>query len=253
MTSLWGIYDGEPFMENPSLAIIGNPRLQTKGKKRKMARRRKSSSSLKARMAHVRSFRKTARRKTTKRRAKRNPYPIGGVALNPKRRRRSTYVAKRRSMRRRRGKRNPSIAGFALPPFQSVLYTGVGFLGVPLVEGFLNRFVPVSITGNQFGKYAVRIASVVGLSFLAKQVVGAEEAKKVAIGGGAYVLTTAAAEFLPESIKQSIGLSAYVQPGLSAYVDGGRSTGLGLPSAGGSTFGQGNTSIGGTAERFKKF
>jgi hypothetical protein len=109
--------------------------------------------------------------------------------------------------RRRRYARNPRrILGFSLPPLQSVLYAGVGFVAVPVTEGFLNQFLPVSITSTTLGKYAVRIGSVIGLTWLGKAVLGKSAAQMIGIGGGAYVLVSAVREFAPGMIP---GLSAY--------------------------------------------
>lgn len=211
---LWKRFNGEPFMINPQIGILGlglNPKRKKRGSK-KMARR-----SSRAHMAYVRSFRRKGRKHSPKRhrRARRNPYPVAGIALNPRRRRRA-----RRSMRsnprRRHYRRNPSLMGFGLPPLQSVLYAGVGFVGVPMLEGTLSSFLPLSITANTIGKYAVRIASVLGLTWLGKMVVGRSAATMIGIGGGAYVLVTAVKEFAPGVIP---GLSAYAQPTmLGAYV-----------------------------------
>lgn len=177
-----------------------------------MARR-----SAKARMAYARSFQKNRRR----RRYRRNPYPVAGLALNPRRhRRRYRRNPALQNRRRRHYQRNPKMLGFNLPPLQSVLYAGVGFVAVPVTEGFLNQFLPVSITSSTLGKYAVRIASVIGLTWLGKAVLGKNAATMIGIGGGSYVLVSAVKEFAPGMIP---GLSAYVVPGggspsLRAYV-----------------------------------
>lgn len=186
------------------------------------------------------------RRKVTRvrrvRRARRNPYPVAGLAINPRRRRRTTRtrtraVARRnprvRAVKRRRTsyRRNPAILGISLPPLQSVLFAGVGFIAPPIVEGFLSGFIPASLQSSTIGKYALRIGSVLALSFAAKQFVGAEQAKMVAIGGGAYVLTTAISEFAPGMIP---GLSGYVPSnGMGAYITASGPTmqSLGMPQA----------------------
>ena len=119
--------------------------------------------------------------------------------------------------RRRHYRRNPAVLGIGgLPPLQSVIYAGVGFAGVPLVEGFLSPMLPVSITTSTIGKYAVKIGSVIGLSALARMIVGREAARMVGIGGGAYVLVSAVREFAPGMIP---GMGAYTQinRGMGAY------------------------------------
>lgn len=252
---LWE-YDefGEPWLENgkqgnPPLLIVGN-RPHKKGKKR-MARskyaRRKSRTNRRGRKA-------TSRR----RRSKRNAWPMAGTvaAVNrPHRRGRKRSNRKRRS--RKGFRRNPALLGISLPPLQSVLYVGVGFVGVPMVEGFLSRFLPINLTGSTIGKYATRVASVLGLSFLTKMVLGAGEAKMVAIGGGAYVLTTAVTEFAPGLIPAT-SLNAYVrrtQTGnLGAYKQATQ-RGLNAPAWGAQNTarfaGGGGANI--VAQRFRRF
>lgn len=193
-------------MINPQIGVLGlglNPGRKKRGSKT-MARR-----SSRAHMAYVRSFRKNRKHR---RRYRRNPYPVAGVALNPRRRRRRNPVMNRRRYRRNPGSRK--VFGLSLPPLQSVLYAGVGFVAVPVTEGFLNQFLPLSITSTTLGKYAIRIGSVIGLTWLGKMVLGKQAALMIGIGGGAYVLVTAVKEFAPGMIP---GLSAYAQPALGAY------------------------------------
>ena len=143
------------------------------------------------------------------------------MARNPRRRRSVARV------RRRAYRRNPSMFGGGLfgnlPALQTVLFTGVGFVGTPIVEGFATRIIPATITGNTFGKYAVRIASVIGVTFLVKTLIGSAEAKPVAVGGGLYVATTAIAEFAPGIVPGLSGFAPGLTPGLGAYA---RPTGL---------------------------
>lgn len=237
-------------MVNPRLGILSvlNPHNKRK-KGAKMARRRSRSY-----MAWVRSHKRKGRKHSPRRR-RRNPYPIAGVALNPRRRRSSP----RRHARRRR---NPAmfggsrVMGFQLPNLGNVVYAGVGFLAPPMAESFLGQYLPSSLTSNTLGKYVVRIGSVLGLTWLAKSFIGREKARMVGIGGGAWVLITAVREFAPGLIP---GMSAYALPasGLRAYVPshGRNVTGLGAPA-----FGATNTiasAAGGgrniVASRFRRF
>jgi hypothetical protein len=250
---LWGIVDGEPFMLNPRLGIL-NSRRQRKGKKA-MARRK----SGRAHMAWVRSFKKNKGRKHSPKRRRRsyrrNPYAVAGpVVANPRRRRRGRRHVMRRNPRRRHARRNPSVMGFSLPPLQSVAYVGVGIVGTPLVEGFAGQFLPLSITTSTIGKYAVKIASVIGLTWLAKMVLGGEKAKMVGIGGGAYVLISAVREFAPGVIP---GMSAYALPTMGAYAlptTRVQNT-LGAPAWGArntvSSAGRGGANV--VAQRFRRF
>lgn len=216
MKRLWNYFNGEPFLVNPHLAVLSpNPK---KGKSKMAARKR-------------RVVRRT--RRSTRRRARRNPYPVAGIALNPRRRRRtkrSTAGRRRRAYarnprrivrrRRRSGfRRNPAFLGISLPPLQSVIFAGVGFIAPPVVEGFLSQWLPAEIQTSTIGKYAIKIGSVLGLSFLVKQVMGAEQAKMVAIGGGAYVIHSAINDFAPGILPA--GMGAYVPSnGMGAYVNG---------------------------------
>lgn len=179
----------------------------------------KSKSSARH-MAWVRSFKRKKRRG--------NP-----VALTNRRRRRHHYRRHRRSnpswglltnRRHRRRRRHNPVGGrsrgfFGLPPLQTIVYVGVGAVGTPVAEGFINQFLPLSITSSVLGKYAVRIGTLLGLTMLSKSLLGKERAKLIAIGGGVYVLTSAIKEFAPGIIP---GLSAYVpMRGMGAYTGGG--------------------------------
>ena len=181
-----------------------------------MARRRGGKKWGRSHMSWVRSFKKRGNR----RRYRRNSYPLAGVVAN---------------RRRRRYRRNPgggagtSIMGFRLPPLQSVLYTGGGLIGAPIVEGFLTRYMPVELSSNVVGKYAVRIASVLGLSWIAKAVLGREAARMVGIGGGAYVVIQAVREFAPGVIP---GMAAYATMGSYAPMGRLMASGMGAPAWG---------------------
>jgi hypothetical protein len=136
-----------------------------------------------------------------------------------------------------------SIMGISIPPMNQVIFAGVGFIAPPLVEGFLSSFLPASLTTSTIGKYATRIASVIGLSYLVKQIAGPAEARMVAIGGSVFVLSTVIAEFAPGMIP---GLSAYVPAhslGMGSYVRATGRTLNALPANGmGAAFTQGGIS-----------
>lgn len=203
--SLWNFYDGEPFMENPHLAIVGaNPR--KKGKK--MAARRK---------AHRRG-RKNAPRRRTRRTAKRNPFPTAGLAFNPRRKahRRGRKNAPRRHHRRMR--RNPALLGVTLPPITMLAWGAGGFLATPMLEGFVSRFLPSSITANTLGRYATKVASVLGLTWITKMLMGNKEAFPVAMGGSMYVIVSAVNEFAPQLTQ--IPSASALPPTMGAYRTG---------------------------------
>jgi hypothetical protein len=192
---------------------------------------------------------------TNRRRRRRHGRAHMAWVRSHRRRRRNPVMnrRRRRSYRRRRNwvpltnrrRRNPRRSGgrgfFGLPPLQSVLYVGVGAVGTPVAETFINGFLPLSITSSVLGKYAVRIGTLLGLTLLAKSLLGKDRAKLVAIGGGVYVLTSAIKEFAPGIIP---GLSAYVPPpGLRAYVGAGpmvtgrQMRGMGFAPSRGAAFG----------------
>lgn len=222
--------------------------------------RRKRSSSAKSRMAYVRSFRKGAKkaapkRKRARRRTQSNPYPMAGLVVNPRRRRRKASPARR--ARRRSFQRNPKLLGISLPPLNKVLFAGVGFVAPPMLEGLLSQFIPAELQSSVVGKYAIRIASVLGLTYLVRRFVGKSEGDMALIGGGVYVASTAAMEFAPSifgahppvlpTVNPS-GVSGYISGGaLAGYVPGtGRvNTGLGLPPV--------RSGIQGQAARFNRF
>lgn len=169
-----------------------------------MARHKSKSRSQTVKMEYVRSFRKNRRRH--RRNPAENPFPVAGMVAN------------------RRHRRNPAqgtkILGFRLPPLKQVMYAGVGFVGVPVTESFINGFLPLSITSSVLGKYAVRIGSVIGLTWLSKNFLGSQAATLIGIGGGAYVLVSAVREFAPGVI-----------PGLNAYTPAGRLAAYTLPAS----------------------
>lgn len=230
---LWKRFGGEPFMVNPRLGILGafiNPR--KKGKK--MAKR-----SSKAHMAYVRSFRKGGS-KRRKRSARRNPFPVAGLVVNPRRHRRARRNLPMIVNRRRRYRRNPQIGGFNIPSITPILYAAAGYAGAVALEHFLTAtkvnadgtttapLIPVSVTGSTVGKYAVRVGCVIATAYLAKMSVGADKAKMIGLGGGVYVLTSAVKEFAPSMVP---GMAAYrptlngmsiYRPTLNGMAGGGR-------------------------------
>lgn len=219
--SLWGFYDGEPFMENPHIAIVGNPR--KKGKK--MAAKRRNP-------------RRRGRKANPRRKARRN-FPTAGLAFNPRKRRNPRRKARRNPVhhmrsRRRSGRRNPALLGVALPPVQMIAFGAGGFIGTPMVEGFINKFLPASITTSTLGRYAVKIGTVLGLTWLVKTFLSNKEAFPVAMGGSMYIVVSAVNEFAPQLTQTgppvaavTTGASAYRGGMINAYRGGMIATGVG--------------------------
>jgi hypothetical protein len=209
-------------------------------------------------MAWVRSF-KTNRRH--KRRYRRNPYAVAGpaaAALNPRRRHHGRY------------RRNPpSRTLFSLPPLTGMLYGGVGFAGTAAADGFISSFVPVEWTSSMIGRYAVKIGSLIGVTWLSRAILGRSASYMVGIGGGVYVISSAVRDFMPGVIPGMSGparlagplnLSAYRQmrggnyqaPGIAAYRES-RAGGMGSPMIGqpNTTATSGATNV--VAARFRRF
>lgn len=225
---LWNYFDGEPFLDNPHLAVLTpNPRKRTKGK---------------IRMARTKARRRNAPRRRTRvvsrsrRRARRNPWPVGGLVINPRRRRR--HAARRNPVAHRRhrriGRRNPALLGLQLPAVQSIIFAGVGFAGIPALQSLVNPMLPTSmVPTTPAGRYVSYAAYGLGLTYAVKAFVGHESARMTAIGAGTFIMLQAIKDFMPNMIP---GLSGYVAPNMGAYVQGNQPnfrqlSGLGMPQA----------------------
>jgi hypothetical protein len=114
-------------------------------------------------------------------------------------------------------RRNPGMSGImSMPKMNHILYTAGGFVAPPFVEGLLARVVPLDLQTSVIGKYAIRIASVLGLTWAVKNFVGRAEGFYVSLGGWSYIGVTAVREFMPTLIPGA-GMAAYTRPALSAY------------------------------------
>jgi hypothetical protein len=223
--TLWDFYDGEPFMENPQLGILGviNPR---KGRKKMAVRRRKN---VRRRRTHHRKAAPARRRRTNvaprrRRRARRNWLTSGMVVpANPRRRRRSRRMSNPHRKHHRRHQRNPAFLGMSVPPIKTIAFGAVGFVGPSFVSGMLNSFAPsVMQTVTSFGiagKYIVKAGSVGLLAWLTKRFVGAGEAMSVAIGGGINIAVSLVNDFAP-GVLPANPLAMYMptRTGMRAYV-----------------------------------
>lgn len=231
--SLWDFYGGEPFMENPHIAMIGNPfKVGSIIERKKSGFRKISQKKGKSTVAY-----KKGRKAAPRRKARRNPFPLGGIAINRPRRRkkaRTYHMTKTRkgsyaynprkrhsSHRRKSARRNPAILGVTLPPITMIAWGAGGFIAPPMVEGFVNKFLPAEVTTSVLGRYAVKIASVLGLTYLVKTVLSAKEAFPVALGGSLYVVVSAVNEFAPQ-----LTMAPAPAPAVSAYRKGMIATGI---------------------------
>ena len=240
MARLWDFYDGEPFMENPHLAVIGNPfKVGSIIERKKQGFRKISERKGTKVMTYKRRGKKNSPKR--RRRARKNPFPGGGLMINPRRRRRKNprvyHMRKNRrgvyahNPRKRRGaRRNPVFMGVALPPITMIAWGAGGFVGTPMVENYLVRFMPAEIMSNPLGRYAVKIATVLGLTYLVKHVLSAKEAFPVALGGSLYVVTSAINEFVPQLTAPPApvpAVNAYRSGMIKAYRSGMIATGIG--------------------------
>lgn len=240
--SLWDFYNGEPFMENPHLAIIGNPYKIGSIVERKRSGFRKVSQKKGKNTVAYKKGRKSAPKK---RRARRNPFPLGGLAVNPRKRRKArtyrmtrnrkgvyAYNPKKHKSHRRKARRNPAILGVTLPPITMIAWGAGGFIAPPMVEGFVNKFLPAEVTASVLGRYAVKIGAVLGLTFLVKNVISSKEAFPVALGGAMYVVVSAINEFapqltmLPGANAPTAPVKAYRSGMIKAYRQGMIQTGI---------------------------
>src|SRR5579863_5367306 len=119
MRTLWGMYDGEPFMENPHLGLLLNAR--RKGKKGMAKRKRAMPAGLRRYWAKHRRKNVGRKRSPARRRRTRRNFPVAGLvtATNPRRRHRRLMRNPRRHLRRRR---NPVLMGINFPPIKEVAF-----------------------------------------------------------------------------------------------------------------------------------
>jgi hypothetical protein len=138
---------------------------------------------------------------------------------NPRRRR----AVSRGRIYKRHYRHNPILGGLGMDThtLKSTAYVVGGVVGTPFLEGFVNQFVPASITSNAIGKYAIKIASALGLSFIAGKLLGKETGKLVAIGGFAYVGVSALKDFMPSMFGATTLSGVGYQPQLGLYPGGG--------------------------------
>lgn len=216
---LWDTFDGEPFLDNPSLLLIN----RKKGKKT-MAKRKRRTPPRNAKGRFV----KTSRAKTTRRRRGMSRRTAAAVTRHIRRHGRRSG---RRVVRLHRGqvalvnrhrrhyRRNPGMfsgIGLNTETLKTVGLTAGGFLGTPFVEGFVVNYLPTSLTSNRFARYAIRIAAAVGLGFLVGKAIGKEAGKKVAIGGLAYFGVGLIKDFMP-TLGTGTGSYLRSQPLLGTY------------------------------------
>lgn len=202
-------------------------------------------------MAWVRSHKKRNPRR------RRNPWPMAGVLANPRKRQ-----GRKRSYRRnpaRRYRRNPSmgsvlrIGGVGLPSMETMAFAGVGFLAPPFIENFVAPYLPSAVMSSTAGRYAFKVASVLGTSFLAKKVLGNNAARAVALGGSLYVIASAVMEFAPQLIAGQLSRPAAPQAPaqVAGYIRPAQVASYTRNLSGNTRFSQARA--GDIAQRFKRF
>lgn len=235
MARLWNIIDGEPWLDNPEVFLLNAAR---KKGRRIMARRRRDGRGRFVSSARPRT--KTRRRRRKQSMIWRKPTtvfarPRAVAIMNPRRRyrRNDPDPGHRRRRRWRTYRRNPGIAstfGLDMPTLKAVGFTVLGVGGTPFVEGLVGQVLPASITTNKIGSYAVKIASVLGLSWGVRQVAGKQAGTQVAIGGFAYVTVSALKDFAPSLFPSTspaisgvgaqplLGMGMYPSVGMGSYI-----------------------------------
>jgi thiamine transporter ThiT len=99
---------------------------------------------------------------------------------------------------------------FSKPTLKSVGFAVVGLAGTPMLTGFIQRYLPASLTGNKWANYAVKGASAYGLSLVASKVAGKDAGRAVLIGGLAYVTLGIITDFFPTLLGTSAGTGRYL-------------------------------------------
>lgn len=114
------------------------------------------------------------------------------------------------------------MIGLNAPTIRTVGYTVAGMVGTPFVEGFASGFLPLAVTGNKLGSYAVKIASALAVGFAAGKILGREAGRAAYIGGAAYIAVSAIKEFFPALAPAGGGTGEYLgqqnQPLLGEYL-----------------------------------
>lgn len=225
MAKLWNYFDGEPFLDNPHLAVLTNPKQRSKA----MAGRKRDAKGRFLKKSRASAHRRTRRRAAPRRAARRRTIKL--ALTNPRRHtRRRSYRRNPVIRRRRRGyRRNPARFGgigqmFSKPTLKNVGFAVVGLAGTPMLSGFVSKFLPASLVGNQFGNYALKGASAYGLSLAARKFAGREAGNAVLVGGLAYIAIGLISDFFPSILgigttPAAAGAGRYLmkQPLLAAY------------------------------------
>ena len=209
MARLWRKFGGEPFLTNPRLFVL-NP----EGKKMRLKRDSKGRFLKRHRSNPVNPPKRHRRRHAAayhprRRHARHNPYLAANRPRRRRHARRNPYLAANPRRRRHRARSNPGFSiqalGLNTPTLKTAGYTVIGVAGTPFLEGFIRPVIPATWLTNPLARYAVKIASAIGVGFLVKQIFGVEAGKAALVGGLAYIGTGAIQEFFPTLLAPSMG------------------------------------------------
>ena len=214
MKELWGMFGEEPFLTNPHLFV--NPRKERKVKKMAI-RKRNSKGRFVKNVRRARAVSAPRRRSHSRRRGSKRAVRVTGVKsavlYNPRRKR---HYRKNSPGRRRHYRRNPvSLAGiFSMGTLKLAGLTGAGFLGTPLIAGFIMGYIPITDpTTRKWVNYGVDGVAAWGLSFGTEKVLGREAGRAVLIGGLAYVAVSLMRDFLPGILPGTAPATLSAYPG----------------------------------------
>jgi hypothetical protein len=216
--ALWDFYDGEPFMQNPHLGILGGTMAMNPRRKRRNSPRKRYSINRRRGRKHN-AVRRRRRSNPPRRRARRN-WISAGMVLPPNPRRK--HHRRTNPHRRRHRRSNPALLGMAFPSMKQIGFGVVGFAGPSFVSGFLTSTFPTvmqSLPGGTLGKYIVKGASIFGLQWLTRRFIGRAEAYAVTFGGALNIGMSLIQDFAP-GILPANPLAMYIprNAGMHAYV-----------------------------------
>jgi hypothetical protein len=212
--------DGERWLINgPELLIAAN-RPQKKGKRKMYANKPKHGT--KAWMSYIRGLRRTKNGPKRHKKARRNMYSAGEIANRPKTRTVTRYVKATRRRSNPPGGMRGMLSGF--PGIEPITGAFAGLAVPPVLNYLVSGYIPAAISGNTFGRYAVRAAEVVIPSWLVRRYVN----KNV----GTIMMFVGISKLLFDGVKEFAsgipGLSGMgFQPMLGVYPGARR----GLPAA----------------------
>lgn len=218
---LWNYFDGEPFLTNPHLAVYSlNPRKRKAGSRMAIRRRRVARRNA-PRVRHVR--RNAPKRR---RRSLRNPYPLAGLVVNPRRRRHRRNPVVRHG-RRHHYRRNPAVLGVQLPDIKSIAFAGVGYIGTQSLYSVITTsgMIPASMAPTSAPMRYLYYAGIgLGLTAAVKAFSGTSDAQYTALGSALFIVKQIILDNFPNTIPGLSGYTAGTTPGMAGYVMGNQPT-----------------------------